>query len=126
MGPTISLAPIAFDDNGLEALIAGARVTLTPPGKKAVAGLPALGAPRSADGRWVVTATELGLLVVGEHKELWQTDKLAEHAAAGHYSDCVVANDARAVACIDAGRVLVFERPKPSSSAHGASTTSKK
>jgi hypothetical protein len=54
---------------------------------------------------------------VGDHPELWQTSDLSAHADAARFTDCVVANDARAVACIDSGRVLVFERPKPSASA---------
>ena len=119
-GPNVGFAPLGYDDDGLEALIAGARVRVTSAGKKAAAtlpGLPLLGTPRSPDGRWLVAATPIGLLVVGEHKELWQTDKLSEHADASRLSDCVVADDARAVACIEAGRVLIFERPKPSVSA---------
>jgi len=120
-GPVVTITPISFDENGLDALVAGSRVTVAPSGKRPTAGLPELGTPRSADGRWLVTPTPLGLLVVGEHKELWQTDKLSEHADAGRFTDCVVANDARAVACIDAGRAIVFERPKAS-----ASTTTRK
>ena len=115
-GPSVAITPLSFDENGLEALVAGARVTVAPPGKKPAAGLPELGTPRSPDGRWLVTQTALGLLLIGERKELWQTDKLTEHADAGRFTDCVVANDARAVACIDAGRAIVFERPKPSPS----------
>jgi hypothetical protein len=52
--------------------------------------------------------------LIGDHKELWQTSALHEHADASKFTDCVVANDARAAACIDAGRVIVFERGKPS------------
>jgi hypothetical protein len=113
-GPAIAINPLSFDDNGLDALVAGARVSVPVLGKKASAGLPELGTPRSPDGRWLVTPSPLGLLLIGERKELWQTEKLSEHAAADRFTDCVVANDARAVACVDAGRVLIFERPKPS------------
>jgi len=116
-GPAVTITPLSFDDNGLEALVAGNRVTVPPSGKKASAGLPELGTPRSPDGRVLVTPTALGLLVDGEHKELWQTSKLGEHADASRFSDCVVANDARAIACLDSGRAIVFERPKPSPSA---------
>jgi hypothetical protein len=120
-GPSVPFAPLSFDDSGLEALIAGAHVTLSAPGKKPVQGLPALGTPRSADGHWLVAPTPLGLLVVGDRKELWQTEKLAEHADATRLADCVVADEARAVACVDSGRVVLFEHPKQS-----ASTTHKK
>jgi hypothetical protein len=115
-GPAVAITPLSFDDNGLDALVAGARVTVAPPGKKPGAGLPELGTPRSPDGRWLVTESPLGLLLIGERKELWQTSKLTEHADAARFTDCVVANDARAVACIDAGRAIVFERPKASPS----------
>ena len=113
-GPAIAINPLSFDDDALDALVAGARVSVVAPGKKAAAGLPQMGTPRSPDGRWLVSPSPLGLLVVGERKELWQTEKLSEHAAADRFTDCVVANDARAVACIDGGRAIVFERPKPS------------
>jgi len=111
-GPAVTITPLSFDDNGLEALVTGTRVTVARSGKKTSAGLPELGTPRSPDGRVLVTPTALGLLVIGEHKELWQTSKLSEHADAARFTDCVVANDARAVACIDAGRAIVFDRPK--------------
>jgi hypothetical protein len=114
-GPNVAITPLSFDDNGLDALVAGARVAVAPPGKKPAAGLPQLGTPRSPDGRWLVTPSALGLLLIGERKELWQTDKLTEHADALRFTDCVVAYDARAVACIDAGRVIVFERRQTSS-----------
>ena len=120
-GPAVTITPLSFDDNGLDALVAGTRVTVAPSGKKPAPGLPQLGTPRSADGRWLVTPTALGLLVIGERKELWQTGKLSEHADASRFTDCVVANDARAVACIEAGRAILFERPKAS-----ASTTTRK
>ena len=125
-GPAVAITPISFDDNGLDALVAGARVTVAAPGKKPALGLPELGTPRSADGRWLVSANPLGLLVIGERKELWQTSKLTEHADAGRFTDCVVANDARAVACIDAGRAIVFERPKASSPSASTTTTTRK
>jgi hypothetical protein len=115
-GPAVTITPLSFDHNGLDTLISGAHVTVAASGKKPPAGLPELGTPRSPDGRWLVTPSSLGLLLVGERKELWQTDKLSEHADAGRFTDCVVANDARAVACIDAGRAILFERPKASSS----------
>jgi hypothetical protein len=123
-GPSVPFSPLSFDENGLEALLAGAHIRLAAPGKKPAPGLPALGTPRSADGHWLVSPSPLGLLVVGDRKELWQTASLAglgEHADATRLVDCVVANEARAVACVDGGRVVLFEHPKQS-----ASTTHKK
>jgi len=115
-GPAVPFSPLSFDDNGLEALIAGAHVSVAAPGKKLASGFPALGTPRSADGQWLIAPSPLGLLVVGERKELWQTEKLGEHADVTRLVDCVVANAARAVACVDSGRVVLFEHPKQSAS----------
>ena len=116
-GPVVSIAPLSFDENGLEALVAGARVSVATPGKQAVAGLPAIGTPRSPDGRWLVTPSPLGLLVIGDRKELWQTGKLSEHADATLFRDCVIANEARAVACVESGHAILFARPKPTTRA---------
>jgi hypothetical protein len=121
-GPNVTITPLSFDDNGLDALVSGTHLVVAPPGKKAAASLPAMGTPRSPDGRWLVTPSALGLLVLGERKELWQTGKLSEHADAGRFTDCVVANDARAVACIDGGRAIVFERRQASSASPSTPT----
>ncbi|MEP7053078.1 MAG: hypothetical protein ABJB12_22120 [Pseudomonadota bacterium] len=115
-GPTVSIAPLAFDENGLEALVAGSHVSSAARTSQAAV-LPGVGTPRSPDGRWLVTPSALGLLLIGDHKELWQTAALAAHADPSKFSDCVVANDARAVACIEANRVLIFERGSASSDA---------
>jgi hypothetical protein len=123
-GPSVAIAPLSFDEGGLDTLVAGARVSVAPHDKKPAAGLPELGTPRSPDGRWLVTQGPLGLLLIGEKKELWQTDKLMEHADAGRFTDCVVANEARAVACIDGGRAIVFDRRQ--TSATSSSTTTHK
>jgi hypothetical protein len=120
-GPSVPFSPLSFDESGLEALIAGAHVSVAAPGKRPAPGLPALGTPRSADGHWLVAPGPLGLLVVGDRKELWQTEKLGEHADATRLVDCVVANEAHAVACVDGAHVVLFDRPKQS-----ASTTHKK
>ena len=122
-GPSVPFSALSFDDNALEALIAGAPLHVVEAGKKPTPSLPALGTPRSADGHWTVSPSPLGLLVVGDRKELWPLGELAD---ATRLVDCVVANEARAVACIDSGRVVLFERPKPSASAPSASATHKK
>jgi hypothetical protein len=114
-GPAVSIAPLTFDENGLDALVAGSHVSSATRASQAAA-LPSVGTPRSPDGRWLVTPTALGLLLIGEHKELWQTTALTEHADPSKFSDCVVENDARAVACVEASRVLIFERGTASSS----------
>ncbi|MEO8902228.1 MAG: hypothetical protein ABI488_10120 [Polyangiaceae bacterium] len=117
-GPAVSIAPFAFDENGLDALVAGSHIT-TASGPPKSAALPAVGTPRSPDGRWLVTPTALGLLLIGDHKELWQTSALTEHADPSKFSDCVVANDGRSVACLESNHALVFERGTPNNgSAH--------
>ena len=117
-GPYVTLVPLAFDGNTLEALLAGSHLNANRGAAAPPAGLPSLGTPRSPDGHVLVSVTPLGLLLTGDRKELWQTDKLQAHNNASKLSDCVVANDARAVACIDAGRAIIFQHPKqPSPSA---------
>ncbi len=118
-GPSVTIVPLGFDGSALDALIAGSQLN-TSSGAKTTApeGLPALGTPRSPDGRVLVSATPLGLLLTGDRKELWQIDKLGAHASAGKFTDCVVANEARAVACIDAGRAIIFQHPKQPSPSH--------
>ena len=112
-GPSVVIAPLGFDESGLDALVSGSHVT-TPGTPKPAGTLPALGSPSSPDGRWLITPTTLGLLLIGERKELWQTSALLEHADTSQFSDCVVANDARAAACIDAGHAILFTRGRPS------------
>jgi hypothetical protein len=114
MGPAVSIVPLGFDGSALDALIAGSHLNTNPNAPKTLEGLPALGTPRSADGRTLVTPTSYGLLLSGDRKELWRVDKLQAHASAAKFTDCVVANDARAVACVDAGRAIVFARPTKS------------
>ena len=115
-GPSVSIAPLSFDENGLDALVAGSHVSSAAAPKSAA--LPTIGTPRSPDGRWLVTATSLGLLLIGDHKELWQTTALTDHADPNKFSDCVVSNDAHSVACLEAGHALIFERGAPPSPLH--------
>jgi hypothetical protein len=114
-GPSVTIAPLGFDGSALDALVAGSHLDPNVSGAKVPAGFPSLGTPRSADGRTLVTATALGLLLSGDRRELWQLDKLQAHSNASKLTDCVVANDARAVACLDAGRAIIFERPRAAS-----------
>jgi hypothetical protein len=48
------------------------------------------------------------LVTGGDKPELWRATALPEWTG---LSDCAVANDARAVACVAAGRVLLLKRP---------------
>ncbi len=116
-GPNVVIAPLAYDEGGLDALVNGSHVSTATPGQKVALGLPAMGGPRSPDGRWLVTPTALGLLLIGDRKELWRTSALSEHADASKFSDCVVANGAHAAACVDAGHAILFTRGRPNATA---------
>jgi hypothetical protein len=108
----LPIAPLAFKPDGLEAIVAGSIVgPRTSPGEAALRPHPP-GAPRSPDGRWLVVPNPLGILVTSVQKtELW----LAPSAEGGSplgppegLTDCVVANDAKAVACIDGTEARLF------------------
>jgi hypothetical protein len=102
-------APLAVKSEGIEALIALGHVGPKTSLAEAVLRPHVAGTPRSPDGRRLVAPTPLGLLVTGGDKpELWRADGLPEWTA---LSDCAVANDARALACVAAGRVLWIPRP---------------
>jgi len=104
--PFPELAPIAFVGREPDILLGGSRL-FPSDGSGA---LPA-GAARSADGRHLVVPTRLGLLVTGGDKpELWQPGEDGPQPTA--LSDCVVANERRAVACLAAGKPVLFS-PAP-------------
>lgn len=68
------------------------------------------GAPRSPDGKRLVVPTSYGILVLGGEKpQLWKGDVLG---ATSTFSDCVVANEAAAVACIRHDRASLI-KPAP-------------
>lgn len=64
---------------------------------------PQPGSPRSPDGKLLVVVTPLGLLVTGRQPELWKP-----RGSAQPLMDCVVADKARAVACVRSGRAVLF------------------
>jgi hypothetical protein len=68
------------------------------------------GSPRSPDGRRLIVVTTLGAMVIGGPKpELWTGASLDGR----HLRDCVVANDAKAIACVADTTVLLLTRPEP-------------
>jgi hypothetical protein len=102
-------APLAWKPGAIEALVAVGHVGPKTSSAEAAMRPQPPGTPRSPDGRLLVTPTALGLLVVGGKKpELWQSPALPEWTT---LSDCAVANDARAVACISGDRALLLRRP---------------
>jgi hypothetical protein len=96
--------PLGFAPGKLEALVAG-----TPVGEAGA--LPSAGSPRSADGRFIVTPTRLGLLLASEGEpksELWE---LAADAAPKltELADCVLAADASRAACVAGTRAYLVK-----------------
>lgn len=66
------------------------------------------GSPRSPDGRQLLAITAMGPVIVGGRlPELWLAPRLAPSRA----TDCVVANDARAIACVNGSGVVLARRP---------------
>jgi hypothetical protein len=98
--------PIAATADGFSVLIAGALVEP----KKLGPGLPSPGSARSADGKWLVAATPLGLVVSGQTQELWKLPEAPLDTRRAQ--DCVVANDRSAVACVVDGKAVLFKRPQ--------------
>lgn len=71
------------------------------------------GSPRSPDGRRLIAVTSLGPIVIGGPKpELWTGMSLDGK----HLRDCVVANDAKAIACVADTSILLLKRPEPPTS----------
>lgn len=102
-------APVGVSGGKLEAIVAGSLVGPRGFGAESMLAVPP-GSPRSPDGKLLVAPTALGLLVIGTEQrkpELWTASGVDPLGL----SDCAVANGARAVACVEQGRVLLLERP---------------
>jgi len=100
--PVPAPVPLGPLSNGLEAaIVAGARIGDIVP--RAHPGL-----PRSPDGSQLVVPTGLGVVVLGpDRAELWSAPELSPPQA---LSDCVVANQASAIACIKGTEVILARR----------------
>jgi hypothetical protein len=97
--------PLGFVPGKLEALVAGTRVG-------EAGALPSAGSPRSADGRFIVTPTRLGLLLAadGDRKsELWEL--ASDSPKPTDLADCVLAPDASRAACV-AGKHAYLIKPE--------------
>ncbi len=97
-------APLGWSADGLTALVGGRVVEL---GALAAirSDVPA-GSPLSIDGRSLVLATELGLLVIREHRsELWTLERFGPTSDLHH---CVIANGASRAACIQGTKALLI------------------
>ena len=98
--------PISASQDGFSVLIAGALVEP----KKLGPALPSPGSARSPDGKWLVAATPLGLVVSGQAQELWKLPEAPVDARRAQ--DCVVASDRAAVACVVDGKAVLLKRPQ--------------
>jgi hypothetical protein len=93
--------PLGTRGGELEAVVAGVHVG--PSGTP-----PVPGSARSADGRFLVVPSPLGVLVVGgDRPELWHSPRIAAPSA---LTDCVISTTGSAVACTLAGRAVVLRR----------------
>jgi hypothetical protein len=98
--------PLAVGQDGFSVLVAGSLVV----SKADAPPLPSPGSARSPDGQWLTAKNPMGLLVLSEkHHELWQlaTGPLDLKQA----TDCVVAGDRAAVACVVLGKAVMLRRP---------------
>jgi len=104
--PKTPVVPIGFTTTGPVVLIEG---IVTGPGslKEARAQVPP-GSALSPDGRWLVSPTPEGLFVEGASSSLWEV----EHAE--DLTDCVIAPNATAAACLRGGQpLLILPGAKP-------------
>lgn len=111
-GAPMRAVPIAWGARGLEALLEGDMVLVSPDLTQAAVlatllGQPSKpGGPRSPDGKTLVVATDAGFLVRGEARaRLLRGEELDGTYA--EQRDCTVSNDATHVACVRAGRAWV-------------------
>ncbi|HXX67723.1 MAG TPA: hypothetical protein VEK07_11100 [Polyangiaceae bacterium] len=111
-GAPMRSVPIAWGSRGLEALLEGDIVLISPDLSQTSVLTTFLtqpskpGAPRSPDGKTYVFATDAGLVVRGEaHTRLLRGSEL--DATYAEQRDCTVSNDATHVACVRAGRAWV-------------------
>jgi hypothetical protein len=112
----ISVAPIAWTREGPTTLVDGVCWSGAPGGQvcepPARLGAVLPGSPRSPDGLRLVAVTSIGVVVLGARKpELWTSASLEGK----RLSDCVVANDAKAIACVANGSIIYVLRPEPAS-----------
>jgi hypothetical protein len=103
--------PMEWGPLGLEAVVLGFPVLVSPDLTRAVPlerplGQPTTrGAPRSPDGKTLVVPTAEGMLVTGSRPRLLRAKEL--EGAYSELYDCTVSDDASRVACIRGGRAFV-------------------
>jgi hypothetical protein len=104
----VPATPVAWGNAGLQALVDGEPVLISPDLARAsiMAGFidepPTVGAPRSPDGKAYVVPTEVGFVVQSQAGvRLLRASEL--EGAYGEQEHCVVSNDTTHVACVHLG-----------------------
>ncbi len=109
-GEPVSATPIAWGQAGLEAIVDGSLILVSPQGRASVLqslmNQPlSLGAPRSPDGKVLVAPTSLGIVVRGAKSRTLRAPEL--DGAYAELRDCAVSDDEARVACVRAGHAFV-------------------
>jgi hypothetical protein len=97
---------VGWPAGGVVSLVAGA--VIGPGSLEEAHRAPALGAPLSPDGKWLVVPSRSGLLVAATDKgqvELWSSSLLKD---ASSLTDCVVSNGPSRVACLQARQAVLL------------------
>ncbi|MGO8991920.1 MAG: hypothetical protein ACLQVI_01230 [Polyangiaceae bacterium] len=112
-GDPATTLPLAWGPRGLEAIVAGEPLLVSPDLSRATLLLAGggldqpvtLGAPRSPNGKVIVVPTTMGILVRGARSRLFRAKELE-----GGYlelRDCAVSDDGARVGCVRGGRAFV-------------------
>lgn len=110
-GEAAPTLPVAWGPRGVEAIVGGEPLLISPDMTRATPAVASLGqpvtfgAPRSPSGRISVVPTSLGILVRGARARLFRAKELE-----GGYlelRDCAVSDDAARVACVRGGVAFV-------------------
>jgi hypothetical protein len=110
-GEPAPVIPIAWDKGGLEAIVAGEPILVSPDFARASALSTPLdqpgpqGSPRSPNGKTMVAPTPQGLVVRGNKTRLFRAKEL--DGGYGELRDCTVSDDGSRVACVRGGRAFV-------------------
>jgi hypothetical protein len=111
--PVVIARPVAWTSTGLSLLTGLGPVWVATDGAKAKRQAPepspwVMGSPRSPDGKVLVHASSLGVVVIGPEGKtsVWKTGAMA--SGYENLLGCAVSNGAAAVACIDGTMTRVF------------------
>jgi hypothetical protein len=110
-GVPVPVVPVAWGPIGLEAVVAGEPLLVSPDFARATPLVAWLdqpvrpGSPRSPSGKALVVPTSQGLFVKGANVRLYRAKEL--DGAYAELRGCTVSDDAAHVACVRAGRVVV-------------------